>query len=127
MRWGTQKRLWLATLLFFLAACVWFLHDRTTKKESDSIKVTTTRSSLALSTPASAAMPAPVFPLLSQPGLLNSTVATLPAAQHSRTNSRFAHRLANTTLSVGQLAHKDKAILLENALLDTEAPLGLEI
>src|SRR5690349_3839805 len=108
MRWGTQKRLWLTTLLFVLAACVWFLHDRTTKKESDSTKVTTTRISSTALRPASAAMPAPVFPLVSQPGLLNSAVATLPAAQHSRTNNRFAHRLANTTLSVGQLAHKDK-------------------
>src|SRR4051812_47895972 len=103
MRWGTQKRLWLGTLLFVLAACVWFSHDRTVKKESNSTKVTPTRSPLTLSTPASAAIiPAPAFPLVSQPGLPNSAVATLPAAQHSKTNSRFAHRLTNTTLSVGQ-------------------------
>ena len=37
--------------------------------------------------------------------------------------SRFAYRLSNTKLSVGELARRDKAILLENALLDTESAL----
>jgi subtilisin-like proprotein convertase family protein len=62
--------------------------------------------------------------LLSQPGLLNSPTS-IPNSQ-TLSNSppaRFAHRLNNTKQSVGQLARKDKAILLENALFDTESAL----
>src|ERR1043166_1140377 len=59
--------------------------------------------------------------LLSQPGLLNSPLSTPTTS--SNAPSRFAHRLTNTKQSVTQLARRDKAILLENALLDTEAPL----
>ncbi|HSU56418.1 MAG TPA: S8 family serine peptidase, partial [Candidatus Dormibacteraeota bacterium] len=39
----------------------------------------------------------------------------------------FKNRLSNTTLDSGELAQKDKSLLLENALLDTEQPIGLDI
>src|SRR2546422_1777100 len=40
---------------------------------------------------------------------------------------RLAHRLSNTTKTVGQLARSDRAILLENLLLDTGQPAALSI
>ncbi len=44
----------------------------------------------------------------------------------ARTN-RFAFRLANTTKTIGQLASDRHAILLENALIETDTPGGLKI
>src|SRR6267154_2280366 len=41
----------------------------------------------------------------------------------SNLNPRLAYRLTNTSKTVGQLAEDDKAILLENALIDTQAPM----
>jgi subtilisin-like proprotein convertase family protein len=62
--------------------------------------------------------------LLSQPGLLNSQTSTANSQTSSNSPSpRFAHRLSNTKQSVTQLARRDKAILLENALFDTESAL----
>jgi subtilisin family serine protease/subtilisin-like proprotein convertase family protein len=62
--------------------------------------------------------------LLSQPGLLNSQAAAVNSQSASNSpRSRFAHRLSNTKESVSQLARRDKAILLENALFDTESAL----
>lgn len=39
----------------------------------------------------------------------------------------FAHRLANTDRSVGELVYEDRAVLLENALIDTRQPLNFVI
>ncbi|MGD0087605.1 MAG: S8 family serine peptidase [Verrucomicrobiota bacterium] len=41
--------------------------------------------------------------------------------------NQFAYRLSNTTKSLDQLVHDDRAILLENALIDTANPLSLAI
>src|SRR5690349_5689551 len=62
--------------------------------------------------------------LVSEPGLLNSqtSVANYQTSSNLPT-SRFAHRLSNTKQSVSQLARRDKAILLENALFYTESAL----
>lgn len=45
----------------------------------------------------------------------------------SAPGTRFRYRLSNTTKTIGQLARSDRAILLENALLDTEQPIDLPI
>ncbi len=127
MRWGTQKWLWLATLLLALAAGFWLWQGRSLNHRANPTEIAPKAASLPPTTAGIAPSPPEAFPFLTQPGLLNSAVKALPETSHSRTNSHFAHRLANTALSVGQLAHKDTAILLENALLDTEVPLGLEI
>ncbi|MBE0540346.1 MAG: S8 family serine peptidase [Verrucomicrobia bacterium] len=52
-----------------------------------------------------------------------------PAAVTGTTSKRdpFAYRLDNTARSVGELVHEDRAILLENALIDTRQPLNLVI
>lgn len=39
----------------------------------------------------------------------------------------LAHRLSNTTKSVGQLLRDDRAVILENALIDTGSPLNFSI
>ena len=132
MRWGTQKWLWLATLLFALAAGFWFFRGSTSKRAASAPTSEEGLTPLA----ARAALPANT----SSPrgsaaraasgdrvGLLTATATGLATAQHSQTNRRFAHRLSNTKESVGQLARKDNAILLANALLDTERPLNLQI
>ena len=66
--------------------------------------------------------------LLTQPGNLNSPAALPSPTDHKApATTRFAYRLSNTTKTVGQLVHNDKAILLENALLETGKPLALSI
>src|SRR5690348_2471987 len=115
----------LAALLFVVAFLLWIgrgpgIRDEVSAQSS-------TRSSTTLAARAALRAELTNSALVSQIGLLNGTATALPTPQHSRTNSRFAHRLSNTTLSVGQLARKDDAILLENALLDTGKPLNLQI
>ncbi len=53
------------------------------------------------------------------------TKATKTAAAVN--TNQFAYRLSNTTKSLDQLVHDDRAILLENALIDTANPLNLAI
>src|SRR5215831_9420604 len=120
----------LATLLFVVAVGFWVWRGRWGERPREPREVTesstATDSSTARGDARPTTSPQPIA-FLNQPGLLNSPAAIVPAAQHSQTNSRFAHRLSNTRESVGQLARKENAILLENALLDTQAPLNLEI
>src|SRR5579872_5052010 len=70
------------------------------------------------------AQTSPPMKLLTQAAPLNpvSPRANAPAA-----NTRFPYRLSNTTLTAGQLARKDKALILGNALIDTEKLAGLAI
>ena len=61
-----------------------------------------------------------------------STAPVLFGSSNSTTNgvvktNRFAYRLTNTTKTIGQLAGDRRAILLENALIDTSASLNLGI
>jgi subtilisin-like proprotein convertase family protein len=55
-----------------------------------------------------------------------STNRALAAAAAAKTN-RFAYRLSNTSKTIGELEHDRHAILLENAFIDTGAPLNLAI
>ncbi|HTL54613.1 MAG TPA: S8 family serine peptidase [Candidatus Limnocylindrales bacterium] len=50
--------------------------------------------------------------------------SSVPARNRIR---RFPYRLSNTAKTIGELARTDRAILLENALLDTERSLDLPI
>jgi len=65
-----------------------------------------------------------------------STMPLAPVALVKQTNaptakelreSRLKYRLANTTQTAGQLSHNDHAILLENAQIDTGAPVNYSI
>src|SRR5207247_1201860 len=71
-----------------------------------------------------AARPLP-FHLLTQAGNLNASSATPPT--NSDRADRFANRLSNTTKPLKELIHSDHAILLQNALIDTERPIELSI
>ena len=59
--------------------------------------------------------------------------ATAPAAMAGREKKAaakadpLAYRFSNTTRTAGQLLRDDRAILLENALIDTSKPLGFSI
>ncbi len=76
--------------------------------------------------PAVAAVrPASTAPLFMLTERLPETTAAAAAATPKR--DPFAHRLANTTRSVGELMREDRAILLENALIDTRQPLNFVI
>ena len=70
--------------------------------------------------------------------LPHQSVDVPPQAKHSgvgfvregpatKTDPRFPYRLSNTSKPLQELARSDKAVLLENALLDTERPLDLPI
>ena len=58
-------------------------------------------------------------------GNLNTTPGK--ASTNAAPASRFANRLSNTTKTMRQLVRSGKAILLENALMDTAQPLALSI
>ncbi len=56
----------------------------------------------------------------------NIFTTTTNSAAATKTNE-FAYRLSNTRKSIGELARDEKAILLENALIDTRLPLNFSI
>jgi subtilisin-like proprotein convertase family protein len=56
-----------------------------------------------------------------------ATVATNANQTGAVETNRFAYRLANTTKSIGELVNDRKAVLLENALIDTGSPLNFSI
>ena len=106
MRFRPQTWLLLSVLLFLAGGITWHLAD----KESDR------RAAAAAAQRATA-------------GQTNA-----PASNSAPTNSktgaaadRFRYRLANTTQTVGQLTRSDRAILLENALIDTATGKALSI
>ncbi len=73
---------------------------------------------------------APPSPPVHPGPIASSQPAARPTASSSQAHPGpecFSWRLANTDRSPGELARNDKAILLENALLDTEQPLALPI
>ena len=61
-----------------------------------------------------------VAPAASRPGVINTNAAQISQAEWN--TNRFAGRLSNTTQPLEQLLHDDRAILLENALIDTRQP-----
>ncbi len=56
-----------------------------------------------------------------------NTVAASPSKSPTLNTNKLAYRLSNTTNSIGRLQPNPHAILLENALIDTEKPLDLKI
>src|SRR6266571_4554317 len=56
----------------------------------------------------------------SEAGQPNASTAASPRQKATSTTNTFPYRLSNTTKTVGQLSRSDHAILLENALFDTE-------
>src|SRR6266550_3197859 len=56
----------------------------------------------------------------SEPGHSSASTAPSPKQKATSTTNAFPYRLSNTTKTIGQLSRSDHAILLENALFDTE-------
>jgi subtilisin-like proprotein convertase family protein len=119
MRWRPFTWLLLSVFFFVAAAFFWGLGEQWAAKKARPPSTQTTNQTQPgkpKSRPVAAAMP---FQLLSQPGNLN-TLSIAPATNtNPETINRFTHRLSNTTKTIEQLQHSDKAILLENALIDT--------
>jgi len=68
--------------------------------------------------------PSVPFQLLSQPGAVRAKQAGVAAQKRA---DRLKYRLSNSSQTAGQLARNGKAILLENALIDTAKPFSLSI
>src|SRR2546426_3153292 len=125
MRWRPFTWFLLSVFCFVAAAFFWRLGDEwAAKKAASRPGSQPTNESLPkpATKPAAQAMP---FHLLTQAGNLNTSSAN-PATNSDRAG-RFAYRLSNTTKPLAQLIRSDHAILLQNALIDTEQPIELSI
>src|SRR6266404_3727523 len=126
MRWRPFTWFLLSVFCFVAAAFFWRLGDEWAAKKAGSRPGSqATNQSLPFkpaTNPAAQAMP---FHLLTQAGNLNTSSAA--PATNSAHAGRFANRLSNTTKPLAQLIRSDHAILLQNALIDTEQPIELSI
>src|SRR5579859_365833 len=126
MRW--RPLLWLVvSLLCFLGAVYfWRLGDEWAAEKSSPPSSRPSNQNPPVAPPASKpvtkAVSAPLE-LLSNAGHVNAW----PTPAKTNRVSRLKYRLNNTTNSVGELARNDRAILLQNALLDTARPVALAI
>ncbi len=68
-----------------------------------------------------------VHSLSTAPQFLVASTNATPGGTISAATNKFAYRLSNTAKSLDQLMRDDRAILLENALIDTRNPLNLSI
>src|SRR6266496_3203167 len=125
MRWRPFTWLLLSLMFFVAAFYFWRLGDQwAAKKATVTPTQSTNQNENALRRQRlKAAVPLAGEPirLLTQAGNLNS-FSDSPSKTNGDKNSRFKNRLTNTTKSVGQLTRSDKAILFENALIDTSVP-----
>lgn len=115
--------MWLSlSMACFLAAMYfWRLGDRWAAQKAAipaSNRTNQIQSADPPNKPATHSQAVALVRLLSDAGHINS----LPSHSAPKTNqiSRLAHRLTNTTKPLAALAHSDRAVLLENALIDTE-------
>jgi subtilisin-like proprotein convertase family protein len=110
----SRKSFWILLSLLCLAGAWLFWHQdnrrAVTKKNFASQPIQTVRS----------ASTAPKFLTMVSTKAAKARVA-------SASTNPFAHRLSNTSRSIGELMRDDKAILLENALIDLRNPLNFSI
>jgi subtilisin-like proprotein convertase family protein len=125
MRWRSLVWLVVSVLCFIGAAYFWQLGEKWAGR-GPGAKPTlpATQQHAEGSNPGPISTPSPTLST-NLPGNLNSLPASAPFATNAA--SRFINRLSNTTKSGSQLGRSEKAILLENALLDTEKPIALAI
>ncbi|HTL16376.1 MAG TPA: hypothetical protein VL793_04020, partial [Patescibacteria group bacterium] len=130
MRWRPWMWLSLSMLCFLAALYFWHLGDQWAAQKQGASPTANTNQVQPAET---AAKPnAQVWPLHKPQPLLSEAaghVNSPPVRGAKKTNeiSQTAHRLSNTTLPLTQLIHKDKALLLQNALIDTENGGALKI
>lgn len=113
-----RTRTWFViSLLCFVAAAVfWQLGERKSARDRaarESAKAAT--NSPAVDAASSSAAPVPAV----APVKTNTTAQVRQAA--------FPHRLTNTTMTVDQLSRSASGLILRNALIDSSAPLSLNI
>src|SRR5438270_14098690 len=119
---------WLFLSMVFFAAAAWFwrLGDEWAAKSKSAAPKPATNQPASDPKKAGGQSPASVereaaLRLLSEPAA--RSYSELTAAAHEQKNrSRYPNRLTNTTRSLNELKNRDTAILLQNALLDTEQP-----
>ncbi|MDB6018821.1 MAG: Peptidase and in kexin sedolisin [Pedosphaera sp.] len=117
---------WFLVSLLCLAGAVYFwrLGDRwQAEKKSRAAVAPEMKQAVASSVAQPVAQALPSILLLSHPADSNATQQASAAA----IKARLAYRLSNTGKSLGQLVGNDRAILLANALIDTEQPMNLKI
>ncbi len=125
MRWRPFTWFLLSVFFFIAAAYFWRLGDEwAAKKAAPPATPSTNQPHSPKPNPSPHAQIAPIR-LLTQPGNLNAP-APGPSTNSDRA-SRFAHRLSNTTKPLGELIRSEKAILLQNALIDTARSAPLQI
>ncbi len=128
MRWRPFTWLLLSVFFFVAAAYFWRLGDEWAAKKvrPAGLIATNQPATKPLTKPAKQAA---AFRINGQGGSLNvpPKVSSSSTAPTNHVNPRLAHRLNNTTRTVGQLMHSDSSILLQNALIDTEQPVTLAI
>ncbi len=98
-----KPRVWFVISLLLFAASIWTWHYA--EKYAARHRAATARADAST---------------LQHPPLVKA-VATNAAA------GRKSYRISNTSQTIGQLLHNNHAIILRNALIDTEAPVGLKI
>src|SRR5215471_18142291 len=115
MRWRPFTWLLLSALFFVAAFYSWRLGDEwAAKRTTTNPRVKPTQSPAAK-------------PGATEPGSNQPVASAASSAPTEKPKGRFAYRLSNSSQSVGQLVHNEKAILLENALIDTAKPLNFSI
>jgi subtilisin-like proprotein convertase family protein len=128
MRW--RPLLWscLSVLFFIAAAYFWHLGNRWAAEKAKEppsgatpASAPTNHASAAKTPKLTGQSPAATTQSASGAGVLSS------ANTQAKPNSRFPYRLSNTKKSLGELTRDGKAILLENALVDTTGSKDLGI
>src|SRR6266478_2535137 len=122
MRWRPFTWLLLSVFCFVAAVYFWRLGDQWAAKKAQTPPAQPTNQ---LKPKEPAPQPQSHSPAASMVLLSQGTLNALPTGHQSPTTnhqSLLQYRLSNTTRTIGQLARSDRAILLENALLDTEQP-----
>ncbi len=109
----SRKSFWILLCLLCLAGAWFFWHQSSRAPQKKIVAKPTIVTVRSAST-------APQF--LTKPTIVAKTVKT-----GTSVTNKFAYRLSNTSKSIGELVSDDKAILLENALIDLRNPLNFSI
>jgi subtilisin family serine protease/subtilisin-like proprotein convertase family protein len=129
MRWRPLFWLGLSVLFFVAAAYFWQLGDKWEARKAKAGPAATPQTTSP--TNHAAAGKAPKLtgqsPAATTQSASGAGVVSSLDTRHPTSNTRFAYRLSNTKKSLGELTRDDKAILLENALVDTSGSKDLGI
>src|SRR5215472_444051 len=115
MRWRPFTWLLLSALFFVAAFYSWRLGDEWAAKRT------------ATNPRVKPAQNPATKPAGTEPGSNQPVASATSSASTEKPKGRFAYRLSNSSQSIGRLVHNDKAILLQNALIDTAKPINLSI